>query len=76
MHSYGYSWLAMSLIWPRKNKCFSRVILFYNWVLSLIIPSAVICGLWKLTVETIFFYYFQKRLNLHHQKAIASANFI
>lgn len=34
----GYFWLAMALIWPSKNKQFSRVIWVYNGLLFLIIP--------------------------------------
>ena len=33
----GYFWLAMSMVWPTKNKRFGRVIWIYNWVLFLIL---------------------------------------
>ncbi len=38
----GYFWLAMSMIWPTKNKRFGRFILIYNWILFLIIPIIAI----------------------------------
>lgn len=38
----GYFWLAMSMIWPTKNKRFSRVIGIYNGLLFLIIPMAAL----------------------------------
>ena len=38
----GYFWLAMSLIWPAKNRHFGRFILIYNWILFLIIPIVAI----------------------------------
>ena len=38
----GYFWLAMSLIWPTKNKRFGRAIWFYNGLLFLIIPMAAL----------------------------------
>ncbi len=38
----GYFWLAMSLIWPTKNKRFGRVIWIYNSALFLIIPIAAL----------------------------------
>ena len=34
----GYFWLAMSMVWPTKNKRCSRVIWIYNGLLFLIIP--------------------------------------
>ena len=44
----GYFWLAMALLWPTKNKRYSRVIWYYNWALLAIIPTAalgILCGL-------------------------------
>ena len=38
----GYFWLAMSMVWPTKNKRFGRVIWIYNWVLFLIMPIVAI----------------------------------
>ncbi len=38
----GYFWLAMSMLWPAKNKRFSRVVWNYNWALFIIIPLAAI----------------------------------
>ena len=38
----GYFWLAMSLIWPTKNKHFRRVVWNYNLALFVIIPLAAI----------------------------------
>ena len=38
----GYFWLAMSMIWPTKNRRFGRFILIYNWILFLIIPIVAI----------------------------------
>ena len=37
-----YFWLAMSMIWPTKNKRFARVIWIYNSLLFLIIPIAAL----------------------------------
>ncbi len=45
----GYFWLAMSLIWPTKNKRFSRVIWIYNGALFLIIPIAALGILYGFT---------------------------
>ncbi|MBC8323593.1 MAG: hypothetical protein H8E70_08500 [Candidatus Marinimicrobia bacterium] len=36
----GYFWLAMSMVWPTKNKHFRRVIWNYNLALFAIIPIA------------------------------------
>ena len=38
----GYFWLAMSMLWPTKNKRLGRVIWIYNWVLFLIMPIVAI----------------------------------
>ena len=38
----GYFWLAMSLIWPTKNKHFRRVVWNYNLALFVIIPLAAV----------------------------------
>ena len=38
----SYFWLAMAMIWPTKNKRFSRVIWIYNSLLFLIIPIAAL----------------------------------
>jgi|TARA_Y100000310_G_scaffold336376_1_gene420734 hypothetical protein len=36
----GYFWLAMSMIWPTKNKRLGRVVWNYNLALFVIIPIA------------------------------------
>jgi len=38
----GYFWLAMSMIWPTKNKQFGRVVWNYNLVLFAIIPLSAL----------------------------------
>jgi len=38
----GYFWLAMSLIWPTKNKHFRRLVWNYNLALFVIIPLAAV----------------------------------
>ena len=45
----GYFWLAMSLIWPTKNKHFRRVVWNYNLALFVIIPLAAIGILYGIT---------------------------
>ena len=45
----GYFWLAMSLIWPTKNKHFRRVVWNYNLALFVIIPLAAVGILYGIT---------------------------
>ena len=45
----GYFWLAMSLIWPTKNKHFRRVVWNYNLALFVIIPLAAVGIMYGIT---------------------------
>ncbi len=38
----GFFWLAMAMIWPTRNRHFSRVVWIYNWALFLIIPLIIL----------------------------------
>ena len=55
-----------------KTRSIREFLLMQEWKMLNIVNG----GLWKLAVETVFFYYFQNGLTLSHQKALASAIFI